>query len=86
LMKTKRPLLERVKSRVASRPVIKKSWFHRLPPEVQEQLLAVRADWQAGAIVSTARGLARDLVEECRADGINTCVVDTMREWLTQKD
>jgi hypothetical protein len=85
-MKQKRPLADRIRERIATRPALKSTWFTRLPDEVQSQLTAVRADWQAGAIVSTARGLARDLIDECRADGVATCAVDTMREWLVRKD
>lgn len=81
-----KPLLEQIRSRVAARPPgpKRKTWLERLPPDAQEQIVAAKAEWKAGTIVSTARMLADDIVELCRQEGIATCSPETMRTWLSR--
>lgn len=79
------PLIEQLKERIAARPAPPpRNWLTRLPPEVQEQLLAIKAEWRDGKVQSTARALANDIVACCKESGIVTCGHETMRAWLTK--
>ena len=61
-------------------------WIDRLPDDVREELLAIRREWQAGAIQASARGLAAAIVANCKERGITICGFCGVREWLASKD
>lgn len=81
---TKKRLLDRVKAAVAARPRRPANWFERLKPSEQEELLATKRAWQQGEFASSASALARDIVAQCQADGVETCSHQWMREWLSR--
>ena len=59
-------------------------WFSLLPPEHQAEVAAVKAAWQAGKLLATARSLANELVKHCRERGIAICGPDGVRAWLAK--
>lgn len=83
---TKKPLRlsEMVKAAVVARQKSPKNWFDRLPEDAKAELLGVRSEWRAGVIESSAKRLAEDIVEQCRAAGVETCGVCGVREWLSK--
>ena len=62
-----------------------KSWIEKLPESVRSEMLDIRVAWQAGEINSTARGLARAIVADCRERGMNSPSPEWVREWLTRR-
>jgi hypothetical protein len=83
---TKKPLrlVERLKERAASRKPKPLGWFGRLPIEYQKEFSDARAAWQAGEIRTSCLQLARELVEECRAAGIEVPGLQGLRNWLSK--
>ena len=59
-----------------------KNWLDRLPAEVRQLIEETKAEWRAGTHPASALGLARSIVEHCRARGIETCSVTGVRLWL----
>ena len=84
-MKTKRQrLADRIRAAVAARKPTPKNWFDRLDDESRAELQAIKNDWKAGVIDSSGQQLAKDIVEQCRLEGITTCNVYGMRAWLSR--
>jgi len=70
---------------VAAAPALRHgpaSWFSRLSDEHRQELLGIRRDFRAGLIPSSARGLARTIVEHYQAAGLPICGLDGVRMWL----
>jgi hypothetical protein len=61
-------------------------FFYRLPAEIQAELLELRRRLHAGDVPGGAYPLARSIVEECRADGLDICGPQGVRTWLARRD
>lgn len=83
---TKKPtrLFDRVTAAAALKPDSRRNWLERLPGDVRDEVLAVKAAWKAGEIDSSARRIANSIVKECLAEGIKTCSPEHMRTWLAK--
>ena len=57
-------------------------WFSLLPPDHQAEVAGVKAAWQSGRLLASARSLAQELVRHCRERGIAICGTDGVRAWL----
>jgi hypothetical protein len=79
-------LADRVADRVASIRHGPRSFFDRLGPEAQAELLEVRRRWQAGELPASASALADLLIEEATASGYEVCGNQGMRAWLARRD
>lgn len=58
------------------------SWIDRLPAEDREELVALKRDWQAGAIPTSGRSLARTIHRHLTEAGLPVCKPDGVRTWL----
>jgi hypothetical protein len=83
---TKKPLRlsERIRQAVATRKPSAKTWFDRLDDSVKEDLIALKKSWKSGEFSSSTNALARDIIQQCSADGIETCGMQGMRTWLSR--
>ena len=83
---TKKPLrlADRIRSAVADRKPSAKTWFDRLDKYVQADLMALKKSWKDGEFTSSANALARDIIQQCSAAGIETCGMQGMRTWLSR--
>jgi len=79
-------LVDRVAGRVAASRSGPRSFFERLPPAVQAELLEVRRRWQAGELPASASSLAKALHEEAAAEGYELCGPQGLRIWLARRD
>ena len=78
-------LVDRVKA-AASQIKAKPGGFEaRLPPDVRDQLLEIRRQFQAGELHVSAVWLADYIVEMAAADGFTVCGRQGMRTWLAKK-
>jgi hypothetical protein len=77
---------DRVADRVASIKPGPRSFFHRLAPEAQAELLEVRRRFQAGELATSASALADVLIEEAAASGLELCGPQGLRIWLSRRD
>lgn len=59
-------------------------WFSLLPAEHKAEVAGVKAAWQEGRLIATARSLASELVKHCRERGIAICGPDGVRAWLAK--
>lgn len=59
-----------------------RTWFDRLPPEVQGELDAIRQQWQAGQTGHQKRALARAIVAEMQARELPVSGVQGVEHWL----
>lgn len=75
-------LVDRIKaaaSRVKPGP---KGFEGRLPPDVREQLLEIRRQFQAGELNVSAVWLADQIVAMAAAEGFPVCGPQGIRTWL----
>jgi len=79
-------LSERVVARAHNLRPKPQGFFHRLPADVQAELLELRRRLRAGEFPGGATFLARGIVEECRQDGIAICGIQGVRMWLARPD
>jgi hypothetical protein len=79
-------LADRLADRVASIKHGPRSFFDRLQPEAQAELLEVRRRWQAGELPASASALADLLIEEAEAAGYELCGPQGLRAWLSRRD
>jgi hypothetical protein len=85
-MKKKQPplLSERIKQAVAARKPSAKTWFDRLDESVKQDLISLKQSWKSGEFASSTNALARDIIQQCAAGGIETCGMQGMRTWLSR--
>jgi len=83
---TKKPLRlsDKIRTAVASRKVTSKTWIDRIDADVRADLISLKKAWKAGEFSSSANALARDIIQQCAADGIETCGMQGMRIWLSR--
>lgn len=81
---TKKRLIDRVMVAIAARPKKAMTWFDRISPDEQAELLAIKKAWKSGEIVSSLDALAKDIIQQCREVGIVTCERQGMRTWLSR--
>jgi hypothetical protein len=79
-------LADRLAERVAAIKPGPKSFFDRLAPETQAELLEVRRRWQSGELPASAIALADLLIEEAAASGYDLCGPQGLRVWLARRD
>lgn len=84
MAKTKRPgLVDRVLAKAArSKPGLK-SWFERLPADLQDELLKVRDAFDPS--IHQKRPYARLIIEEVSECGFEVCGVQGVLAWLNAK-
>jgi hypothetical protein len=61
------------------------TWFARLPPEAQEELLAVRSRFQSGGYAARRHQVATALVSIAGKRGWNLPTESTVSKWLKRK-
>lgn len=83
---SKKPLrlVERLRERAASRKPKPLGWFDRLPDDYKKEFAEAREAWRAGAISASCCQMARDIIEECHAAGIEVCGQQGVRNWLSK--
>jgi hypothetical protein len=86
MAKTGKAFLDRVVARAKEMRPKPQGFFHRLPADVQTELLELRRRLRAGEFPGGALPLARSIVEECRQDGIPICGNQGVRMWLAKPD
>ena len=69
-------------SRVQHRQPGPATWFTRLPVEIQEELDALKARWQAGQIAIQKRSLARAIIDTLRERDIPVSGIQGVEDWL----
>jgi len=79
-------LADRLADRVASLRPGPKSFFDRLAPEAQAEMIEVRRRWQSGELPTSASALADLLIEEAAASGYDLCGPQGLRVWLARRD
>ena len=65
------------------RPVSR--WWHVLPPDVLEELNAVRADLRQGRLPNNKSAVARAIVEHLHARGLSEVRQQGVLAWLSEK-
>jgi hypothetical protein len=81
----KKSLTGLVRASVEARGPRHKTWFERIDPEHQKELLAIKRSWREGALKSSALRLAEDISRSCRELGISTIGKQGVIQWL-QRD
>jgi hypothetical protein len=81
----KKSLTELVKASVDSRGPRHKTWFERVAPEHQKELLAIKQSWRDGVLKSSTFRLAEDISRSCRELGIAAVGPQGVIHWL-QRD
>ena len=66
------------------RPVAR--WWHSLPPDVLDELNAVRDDLRQGRLPSNKSAVARAIVEHLHARGLSEVRKQGVLAWLSEKD
>ncbi len=79
-------LADRLADRVSALKHGPRSFFDRLSPEAQAELLEVRRRWQCGELPASASALADLLIEEAAASGYDLCGPQGLRVWLARRD
>jgi hypothetical protein len=67
----------------SARPVAR--WWHSLPPDVLEELNAVRDDLRQGRLPSNKSAVARAIVEHLHARGLSEVRQQGVLAWLNEK-
>lgn len=82
---TKKPLrlVERLKALPAQRKFGPKSWLEKLPAEVAQEVVEVKAAWRAGEIERSGRRLAAEIHADITSRGFTICGTERLREWLS---
>lgn len=65
------------------RPVVR--WWHWLPPDVLEELNAVRDDLREGRLPNNKSAVARAIVEHLHARGLSEVRQQGVLAWLSEK-
>lgn len=65
------------------RPVSR--WWHALPPDVLEELNAVRDDLRQGRLPNNKSAVARAIVEHLHARGLSEVRQQGVLAWLSEK-
>jgi hypothetical protein len=60
-------------------------WHARLSQEQREQLLLIRAQYQAGQCGTSALEVARAIAQVAAADGFHTPTAKVVADWLREK-
>jgi hypothetical protein len=64
----------------------RQTWFDTLPEEVRDDLVEIRAEFQAGGTGVTAMSLSRAILADLQSSrGIKPCSLDTLRLWISGK-
>lgn len=79
-------LVDRIKASASDRKEPPRGFEGRLPPDVREQLLEIRRQYQSGELNVSALWLADQLVAMAAADGFTVCGRQGMRTWLARRD
>ena len=79
-------LVDRIKTAAAGRRDPPRGFEGRLPPDVREQLVEIRRQYQAGELNVSALWLADQIVAMAAADGFTVCGRQGMRTWLARRD
>jgi hypothetical protein len=79
-------LAGRVIEGLAATPPGPRGFLARMPDEVRAELSELRGRWQAGEIAVPCMALARRIVDECRADGLDICGPQGVATWLARRD
>lgn len=79
-------LAGRVLQGLAATPPGPRGFLARMPAEVLAEMVELRSRWQAGEIAVPCLALARKIVEECRADGLDICGPQGVATWLARRD
>lgn len=58
------------------------TWFTRLPPDVREELNALKVRWLAGEIAIQKRPFARAIMDTMRERGHHTAGLQGVEDWL----
>jgi len=82
----KQGLAGRVIGGLAATPPGPRGFLARMPEEVRAELVGLRERWQSGEIAVPCMALARKIVEECRADGLDICGPQGVSTWLARRD
>jgi len=62
------------------------SWFSKLPPDVQQELTQVRAEFLAGQIEGTRTALARSIHTALSGRGLITVSRSEVMRWISAAD
>lgn len=79
----KKTLLDDVLGRIVHRKPGFRTWFDRLPPEAQEELLVVKAGFNPD--IHKKRTFALAIIESSRERGWETAEVQGVISWLARK-
>lgn len=78
-------LLHRIKTAASKVKPTPKGFEGRLPPDVRDQLLEIRRQFQAGELQVSAVWLADQIVAMAAADGFQVCGPQGLRTWLARR-
>jgi len=78
-------LLKRIKDEAAKVKPSPKGFEGRLPPDIREQLLEIRRQFQAGELQVSAVWLADQIVSMAALDGFQVCGPQGIRTWLARR-
>lgn len=78
-------LVDRIRAAAARVKPGPKGFEGRLPPDVREQLLDIRRQFQAGELNVSAVWLADQIVAMAAADGFQVCGPQGLRTWLARR-
>lgn len=81
----RKSLTDLVTSSVESRGRRHRTWFEKVAPEQQRELLAIKQAWRDGSLRSSTYRLAEDISRSCRELGISTIGTQGVIQWL-QRD
>lgn len=79
---TKKSLTEMVKASVETRAHRLNTWFERIAPEHQKELLEIKKAWREGSLKSSAFRLAEDISQSCRELGVSNIGTQGVIQWL----
>lgn len=79
-------LVERINAAAAGIKSAPRGFEARLSPDVREQLLEIRRQWQSGHLQVSACWLADQIVAMAAADGFAVCGRQGLRVWLANRD
>lgn len=79
-------IVGRIKAAASAARPPRRGFEGRLPPEVLDQLLELRRQFQSGELNVSAVWLADQIVDMAAADGFKVCGNQGLRSWLARRE